>query len=133
MYRLTVNNVKLTFSFVQFVSRKSHVYTCINIYGKSNNELSDKLTRHFNCLFYQFNIFLCILWQLFIISYILYICLPARNSNIFNLKYVQVQISLLQLLHQTVGVQTNIVHFCLTKRKTSSAKCYMCIVKIFIF
>ena len=35
VYMSTVSNVKITFSCVEFVSRKSRVYTCINIYGRT--------------------------------------------------------------------------------------------------
>ena len=31
----TVSNVNITFGSIQFVSRKSHVYTCINIYNRT--------------------------------------------------------------------------------------------------
>jgi hypothetical protein len=35
VYMSTVSNVKITFGCVQFLSRKSRIYTCINIYGRT--------------------------------------------------------------------------------------------------
>ena len=41
VYRSTVININITFGCVQFVSRKSCVYTCISIYGR---------IRHYQCV-----------------------------------------------------------------------------------
>ena len=35
VYMSTVSNVKITFGWVQFVSRKSRVYTYVNVYGRT--------------------------------------------------------------------------------------------------
>ena len=48
-YRSTVSNVNIIFGCVQFVCRKTLVYTCINIYGRARYSQYDKIIHNAGC------------------------------------------------------------------------------------
>jgi len=53
--------------------------------SKEADWLTNIHTRHLNLLLNHFNILLCIVWQLLVISNVCYIALPARQSDVLHL------------------------------------------------